>query len=206
MTVLVDPGAPESRSELLATLERVVSDAREWLLTMRSVEFFAPQGDRWSPAEHVRHLRKSSAPLVYAYGLPRILLRLRFGRARRPSRGFVELRDAYRAALGAGGQAGRFTPSPERAPADPSLRQREIMQAWQLTNAELLRRVRRWSETSLDAVLLPHPLLGKLTAREMLQFTVYHTAHHLNLVLSRLATRGAGSSEDLPSRLGQIGS
>jgi hypothetical protein len=80
------------------------------------------------------------------------------------------------------------------------------MQAWQLTNAELLRRVRRWSETSLDAVLLPHPLLGKLTAREMLQFTVYHTAHHLNLVLSRLATRGAGSSEDLPSRLGQIGS
>ena len=34
----------------------------------------------------------------------------------------------------------------------------------------------------LDAVLLPHPLLGKLTVREMLFFTVYHVQHHRALV------------------------
>jgi hypothetical protein len=32
---------------------------------------------------------------------------------------------------------------------------------------------------------LPHPLLGKLTVREMLFFTVYHNAHHLDQVASR---------------------
>lgn len=188
MTSLVETGAPESLPELRSTFERIVTEACEWLGRLHSADFFAPQRDRWSPAQHVRHLRKSTAPLVYAYGLPRIVLRLRFGRARRPSRGFVELREVYRAALGAGGQAGRFAPSPEPPPADPARRQSEIIQVWQLTNAELLRRLGRWSETSLDAVQLPHPLLGKLTAREMLAFTTYHTAHHLNLVLSRLGT------------------
>lgn len=186
MTSPVETGAPESLTEFRGTLERIVTEASEWLGRLPAADFFAPQGDRWSPSEHVRHLRKSSAPLVYAFGLPRIVLRLRFGRARRPSRGFMELREVYRAALGAGGQAGRFAPSPEPPPADPSRRQCEILQVWQLTNAELLRRLDRWSETSLDAVQLPHPLLGKLTAREMLAFTTYHTAHHLNLVLSRM--------------------
>ena len=189
MTSLVETGAPESLAELSSTLRRIVTDASRWLTALPPDDFFSPQGDRWSPAEHVRHLRKSSAPLVQAYALPRILLRLRFGRARRPSRGFVELREVYRTALGAGGQAGRYAPSPEPPPSDPARRQAEIISAWQLTNSALLQRIDSWREASLDTVQLPHPLLGKLTAREMLQFTTYHTAHHLNLVLTRLDRR-----------------
>jgi hypothetical protein len=186
MTTFVETGAPATLPELRGTLERIVAEGSERLAKLPASVYFAPQGDRWSPAEHVRHLRKSSAPLVQAFGLPRIVLRLLFGRARRPSRGFIELRDVYRTALRAGGQAGRFAPSPEAPTADPARRQAEILHAWQLTNAALLRKVGGWREHSLDMVQLPHPLLGKLTAREMLQFTTYHTAHHLNLVLSRL--------------------
>jgi hypothetical protein len=35
-----------------------------------------------------------------------------------------------------------------------------------------------WREDQLDAYLLPHPLLGKLTVREMLFFSAYHISHH----------------------------
>jgi len=35
-----------------------------------------------------------------------------------------------------------------------------------------------FSEEQLDRLLLPHPLLGKLTLREMLYFTIYHVQHH----------------------------
>lgn len=43
-------------------------------------------------------------------------------------------------------------------------------------------RVDSWTEQDLDTVLLPHPLLGKLTVREMLYFTIYHAQHHQMLV------------------------
>jgi hypothetical protein len=45
----------------------------------------------------------------------------------------------------------------------------------------------RWPERALDRHLLPHPLMGLLTIREMLAFTVYHTAHHLRRVADRAA-------------------
>jgi len=37
-------------------------------------------------------------------------------------------------------------------------------------------------EDDLDRVMLPHPLLGKLTLREMLFFTIYHVEHHLGIL------------------------
>ena len=36
----------------------------------------------------------------------------------------------------------------------------------------------RWSESDLDTLALPHPLMGLLSARELLHFTAYHTEHH----------------------------
>jgi len=38
------------------------------------------------------------------------------------------------------------------------------------------------SETALDLYILPHPLLGKITLREMLYFTAYHVYHHQTIV------------------------
>ena len=149
--------------------------------------FFAAQGLKWSPAEHVRHLRKSSAPLVTALRLPAWLLRATFGRPHRPSRSFVALRADYRATLAAGGRAGRFAPLPESPPSDPHARRGQILTHWHLTNARLCEILDGWREDRLDRAQLPHPLLGKLTVREMAAFTVYHTTHHLTLVMQRVA-------------------
>lgn len=35
-----------------------------------------------------------------------------------------------------------------------------------------------FTEKELDQYVLPHPLLGKLTLREMMFFTIYHVQHH----------------------------
>ena len=43
-----------------------------------------------------------------------------------------------------------------------------------------------WREQDLDRYVLPHPLLGKLTLREMLFFTLYHNYHHVRNVAARL--------------------
>jgi hypothetical protein len=35
-------------------------------------------------------------------------------------------------------------------------------------------------EAKLDNFIAPHPLLGKITLRELCYFTIYHTQHHLH--------------------------
>src|SRR5687768_6412174 len=126
---MFDVGEPESGTQLRAAVRRLVTEAHEYLGALPNHAFFAPQGDRWSPAEHIRHLRKSTAPVANALRLPAWLLRLRFGRGG-ASRSFLTLRDAYRGVLAQGGQAGRFAPSPEAVPADPVSRREAIMAAW----------------------------------------------------------------------------
>ena len=38
---------------------------------------------------------------------------------------------------------------------------------------------------TLDRYRLPHPLIGKLTLRELLLWTLYHNAHHVQRIAER---------------------
>jgi len=192
---MFEPGAPHTGPELRAAMTHLVARAHDYLAALPLDTFFAPQGDRWSPAEHIRHLRKATAPLALALRIPPWLLRLRFGRGAGTSRDFRTLRETYRGALARGGQAGRFAPSPESAPADPVGRRAAIMGAWGNAVRGVDAASGRWSEASLDRTGLPHPLLGLLTVREMLAFTVFHTSHHLALVANRVARREGPAPE-----------
>jgi hypothetical protein len=182
-----ETGDPVTAKELSQALTTLVAQASAYLAPMPDTRFFAPQGAAWSPAEHVRHLRKSSAPLVTALKIPRFLLRMRFGSHAGASRSFARIREVYRGDLAAGATAGRFAPHPEAAPANATDRRHEIMNAWTAVTVDLTGAMASWSEPDLDRHQLPHPILGRLTVREMLAFTVYHTAHHLNRIEERAA-------------------
>jgi hypothetical protein len=181
-----ETGEPQTGIDLSQALNALISQGAAFLVPWPDTKFFARQGDAWSPADHIRHLRKSTTPLVTGLHIPRLLLAMRFGTHTGPSRSFAEIRTMYQARLAGGATAGKFTPSAEPAPRDPSDRRNEIMAAWAAATAALTNEIARWPEDSLDRYQLPHPLLGRLTIREMLSFTVYHTAHHLR----RIAERG----------------
>lgn len=183
-----DPGTPFTAPELVRALRAMVDEGTAFLDTLSDETFFAPQGDRWSPSDHVRHLRNGSAPLASALKLPPWVIQLRFGRHRGLSRSYRELRSVYHGVLASGGQAGEFAPSPESTPRNPSARRAQIMHQWRSTNDALCRVAAGWSESALDRVQGRHPLLGMLSARELLEFTVYHTTHHLLLVAKRATT------------------
>lgn len=126
---------------------------------------------KWSPAQQADHLYRSIRPVNLAFALPEFVLRLLFGRANRPSRSYDEVVEKYKRKLAEGGRAsGVFLPG---SPPLSTSRSRIQHVARQLTN-----RVGRCSEEKLDRLLLPHPLLGKLTLREMIYFTAYHAEHH----------------------------
>ncbi len=186
---MFDPGHPSTGPELREALGRLLAEGHAFFTTLTTDEFFRPQGEHWSPADHVRHLRKSSTSLVAALRLPRVLLRIRFGTHDGPSRSYDAIKSSYLAKLAAGGRAGRFAPVPEAAPADRSSRRNEILAGWSAATVSLANAARAWDEAALDRGRLPHPLLGQLTIREMLAFTVYHTEHHLRRVAERATPR-----------------
>jgi DinB superfamily len=143
--------------------------------------FTAMPGGKWSAGQHLEHLIRTSQPVYMAMGLPAFLLKLLFGKPNRPGRSFDELVQRYKEKLSSGGAAsGRFVP-----PVIPyNVKQQKIARFLQLKD-KLRQRALTLPPGKLDGCLLPHPLLGKITIREMLFFTVYHTEHHWQLLKTR---------------------
>jgi len=117
-----------------------------------------------------------------------------FGGARDPSRTFDELRQTYLNVLSKGATAGRFAPPPTRPPADLGAWQQHLVGRCAASIDKVERGLGPWSEADLDRYRLPHPLLGRLTVREMLLFTLYHYEHHKSNVVRRM-----GPSEAPPT-------
>jgi hypothetical protein len=179
---------PHSHAELIAALGDAEREVSTFFGALSAADFITPPGEAWSPAEHLRHLNRSVSAVARGFGMPRWLLRIRFGRARQPSRRFAGLRDDYRARLAAGGRAsGEYVPKREDTPPGEVDAYRErILARWADANQRLRAGLARWSEADLDRIRLPHPLLGWLTAREMLFFTLYHDRHHVEAARRRL--------------------
>jgi DinB superfamily len=168
--------------------EQLITRHRDFIHELRTLtpeEFhYAPEG-KWNAGQQVDHIRTSVKPLNRILVLPAAMIRMLFGRANRPSRTYDELVSRYRERLQGGGRApSRFQPRvcsfEERVPLAKSL-MKEV--------EGVARRAGTFSEKDLDALILPHPLLGKITLREMLYFTIYHVGHHGDLVKNQLSSR-----------------
>jgi hypothetical protein len=176
---------PASSTQIVATLERVQEESVAYWSAFDTSAFFAKIDGHWSPAENVRHLIKSIRPVTKAISLPRLVLRIMFGAPRRNSTPWPEIQTRYLGLLDAGGNAGRFAPS-EREETDLGAAKARIMSQFVQVNRDLRTAIAKWPDRLLDRYQLPHPLLGKLTLREMLIFTAYHQMHHLDGVKRRL--------------------
>ena len=145
-------------------------------------------GSAWAALEQLEHLNSSVGAVAKGFAAPKLLLRLRFGRAKERGRSYTQLRDEYRARLAAGGRAsGAFVPKPpDASTASIESRRGDQLERWHRRNGRLRRAVNSWSEAQLDTMQLPHPLLGSITAREMLYFTIYHAEHHVAATKRRL--------------------
>ena len=185
---------PRTTQTLVKALQRQHREIDAYFSSLEVEEFLAPQGEHWSPEGHLRHLVKCVRPMARALSLPKASLLLRFGPNLRragfggASRSFEEVRDRYRALLAQGADAGPFSPSERSYEGTPKERREEVLGRWRKVSAALERAMARWGERALDRLRLPHPLLGKLTVREILLWTLYHNHHHVCRVRERIAS------------------
>jgi hypothetical protein len=66
-------------------------------------------------------------------------------------------------------------------------RKDELIKKYAEQKQKLILKIEKQNEKDLDVYILPHPLLGKVTLREMLYFTIHHNEHHLETLRSRTA-------------------
>jgi len=188
----VQPSSPFSRDDILQALAGVEAEVAAFFAALSADEFVLRVGDAWTPAEHLAHLNTSVGAVARGVGMPRALLLLRFGPSFAASRPYEAVRETYRAILAGGGRAsGVYVPPRQELSVDEIERHRaDLLARWSRANARLRDALASWGERSLERIRLPHPLLGKLTTREMLFFTLYHNQHHVDAAKRRLPRFG----------------
>ena len=180
---------PRTRDDISAALAAAENEVAAFFTSLSADELSRRVASAWTAFEQLEHLTSAVGAVARGFAAPKLLLRLRFGRAKQPGRSYLELRDDYRARLAAGGRAsGAFVPKPVDTTAPIEKRRDDLVERWRRRNGRLRSALSSWNEAQLDKIRLPHPLLGSITAREMLFFAIYHAEHHLVATKSRLTS------------------
>lgn len=173
------------KNEIINLLEANHQHFVERINQLSEVDFmYAPSG-KWTAGQQLEHIYKSVSPLILAFTVPKFVLKWKFGKANRSSKSYNDLVEKYSLKLIGGGKApAEFIPK---------------FVEWNEKNAlvnklnkaigKIIARLKHISEEDLDVYILPHPLLGKVTLREMLFFTIHHVEHHQGLVTRNVKER-----------------
>ena len=146
---------------------------------------FSPNSEKWSAGQQLDHIHSSVYPLKFILGFPKWFLKFVLKRANRPSKTYEALISKYHLKLKGGGKAsGRFLAGKVETGQKISLGDKINTAVLKLCNS-----LNKFSEADLDKFVIPHPLLGKLTIREMMYFTIYHAEHHQNIIINLLQGR-----------------
>lgn len=172
-----------NKFEIISALREKHLDFTDYIASLSDEDFmYFPMEEKWTAGQQAEHIHLSVSPVATAMKLPNFILGPAFGKANRPSRTYDEVVAKYQRKLAEGGVAtSRFRPDTVTA-----TQKAEIKNRVDSAVEKLCGRIEKFSEEQLDTFLLPHPLLGKMTLREMLYFTIYHVQHHHKMTILNL--------------------
>lgn len=172
----------EYKPQIIFALNEKIDAFNNYIEPLSKEQFEATPNGKWSAGQNLDHLIRSIKPLQLAYRLPKFALFILFGKTNRASRTYDELVTKYKTKLTAGGKAsGPFIP-----PVISFEKKETLIRKYKEQKQKLIAKVEKQDEKDLDTYILPHPLLGKVTLREMLFFTIHHNEHHLELLKNRI--------------------
>lgn len=146
---------------------------------------FKKDGSKWNGGQQAHHILKSCQALLRLLWMPDFLMKRQFGRANRPSRTPAEVVKRYHEKLN---QVDSST-TPFLADNQSFQDKDALLKVCRNKSAKIAKKFNRYSEERLDKVVLPHPLLGKVTLREMGYFFIHHAQHHHNGTVENLKSK-----------------
>ena len=169
-----------SNSMIEEQLLQVAGQLTGFCGSLSEVDFFYQPDGKWSPAQQVRHLTIATKTSLLAFTLPKFIVRTVGGKPNRASRTYEELVAKYRLKLQQGGRASkRYIPKPISS----EIGKPPLLNAFYSSMKKMSTAIHnKWKGDQPDQYIVPHPLLGKITLRELGYFNIYHTLHHLESI------------------------
>jgi hypothetical protein len=145
----------------------------DFISSLSNEDLIQSQDNKWNPSQQLEHVYLCLRPVKLALSLPNIIPAILFGKSKKGSRTYESLVEAYQLKLKNGGKSPLMY-KPKKSVRDVDKLKIALMH---LVN-NISNKLSQFKENDLDSFLLPHPLLGKLTARELIFFALYHVGHH----------------------------
>ncbi|MDP5106504.1 MAG: DinB family protein [Polaribacter sp.] len=162
--------------EIADLLEKKHQELFSWLENQPEKNWEKGPVDKWSTSQHIQHLVDSLQLLNNALSYPRFILKYKFGTCNRELRDYEAVVKNYQQKLLENkDKAAIFNQKLKK----PTLKERDrLLTRLQIQQKKLQYKTVHISEKNLDTLVLPHPLMGKMTVREIIMWTAYHTEHH----------------------------
>lgn len=139
---------------------------------------------KWNVGQQLDHILKSVKVVKTAFEVPKHVLKEKFGLSLKSSRSYERIVDDYIITLK---QNPNYKLEKRFSPKNLGLKAKiDQLEELEKNVQNLVKVIGNYSEVELDLYMLPHPVMGKFTLREMLHFTAYHVQHHDQQILQNL--------------------
>lgn len=139
-----------------------------------------PEG-KWTCGQQILHLTNSLQLLNNALSYPRFFLKYKFGTCNRETRSYESVAENYQQKLLENKDRAKVFNKDLKKPA---LKDRaRLITKLQIQSKKLQYKTKKISDINLDTLVIPHPLMGKMTVREIIMWTAHHTEHHTAILM-----------------------
>jgi hypothetical protein len=169
-----------TKLEIIDLLEKKHQELFHWLEEQPDNLWEKGPLDKWTAGQHILHLADSLHLLNTALRYPNFLLKYKFGTCNREIRSYEAVAKNYQNKLIKNqDKASTFNQKLKK----PLFSEKErLLNRIQIQNKKLQYKIRKLSDTNLDSLVVPHPLMGKMTLREIVMWTACHTEHHTQIL------------------------
>lgn len=164
-----------TKQELIKTFIHNHEETVYYINALTDAEFVYSLPQKWSAGQQLKHILLTLLPFPKVLSSKSFILE-KFGKINRDTWSYETVLENYsKTSLKA---PERFLPEKDIAPGQKE----EIISEINETLSSTKNLLDAYSEEELDSLVLPHPLLGLLTIREMFYLMSYHPLHHLKQV------------------------
>lgn len=136
----------------------------EWVNKQSDQSWTQGLNEKWTVGQHILHIVDVIQLLNKAFEYSQFLLRYKFGKSNRPSRSYDALVKRCKEKLHLHKEKAKTFHKNLRIP--KIAERQKLLVVLQFENKKLQARVHQWKNKDLDTLLIPHPLMGKMTMRE----------------------------------------
>ena len=169
-----------TKSEIVELLGAKHQELFDLVENQPDEEWLQGPKNKWTFGQHVLHLADSLAMLNKALSYPKFILKYKFGKSNRATRSYEVVVKKYQEKIAANQQTAKQFNNTLKI---PTLNDKTfIINKIKAQNKKLQLHTNKWKDKQLDTLLIQHPLMGRMTVREIIMWSAYHTEHHVQIL------------------------